>query len=197
MSRAATQRRSSRQPSRRRAKRNRRTMIGLVVAGIIILGLAGLLVVRQLTPAVPGEERIADQGGGLHLDNQTDQHAPYNSNPPTSGFHWGGGTAPWGVLGQPVADELMVHNLEHGGVVFSYRQGLDQATVDRLTTLTGQLQRQNQCIVLVPRPSNKIDAPIVATAWNYLLKLQNFDADMLTRFFQAHVGRGFEPVCRR
>ena len=196
MSRTTTRRGGSRQMQRRRAKRNTSLMAGLLIAGLVLAVIATLLVVRQSASAVPGEERIADQGAG-HIANSTDSHTPYNSNPPTSGVHWGGGTAPWSVLGQPIADEVSVHNLEHGGVIIHYRQGLDQATVDQLTALTGQLQRQNQCILLVPRPADKIDAPIIATAWNYRLKLQRFDAETLTKFFQAHVGRGPEPVCRR
>ena len=195
MSRTAT-RRGGRGVQRRRAKRNTTLIAGLLIGGLVIALIAGLLVVRQSALAVPGEERIADQGAA-HISSPTDSHVPYNSNPATSGAHWGGGTAPWGVQSQPIADEVTTHNLEHGGVIFQYRQGLDQATVDQLTALTGQLQRQNQCILLVPRPADNIDAPIVATAWNYLLKLPSFNAETLTKFFQAHIGRGVEPVCRR
>lgn len=195
-SRTAPQRKGGRQAGRRRTRRNTRTVIGIVVGGIVVVGLVALLIVRQITPAVPGEERIANQGAG-HTANVTDPHTPYNSNPPTSGIHIGGGTAPWGVTGQPLPDEQTVHNLEHGGVIFHYRQGLDQATIDQLTTLARDLQRQNPCILLQPRAADKIGAPIAATAWNYLLELQSFDADALTKFFQAHVGRGPEAVCRR
>lgn len=195
-SRTAAQHRSGRQAGRRRTRRNTRTIIGIVVAGLIVVSLAGLLIARQITSAVPGEQRIANQGAG-HIANVTDPHTPYNSNPPTSGIHIGGGTAPWGVTGQQLPDEQTVHNLEHGGVVIHYRQGLDQATVDQLSTLARDLQRQNPCILLQPRAADKIDAPIAVTAWNYLLVLQRFDADTLTKFFQAHMGRGPEAVCQR
>ena len=195
MSRTAT-RRGGRQVQRRRAKRNTTLIAGLLIGGLALALIVSLVVIRQSTPTVPGEERIADQGVA-HITSPTDSHVAYNSNPATSGAHWGGGTAPWGVQGQPIADEVTTHNLEHGGVIFQFRQGLDQATVDQLTALAGQLQRQNQCILLAPRPAEKIDAPIVATAWNYLLKLPSFNADTLTKFFQAHIGRGAEQVCRR
>lgn len=195
-SRTVPQRKSGRQANRRQKKRNMRTLIGLVVGGLLVLSLAGLLVARLITPAVPGEERIANQGAG-HITNVTDPHTPYNSNPPTSGIHIGGGTAPWGVMGQALPDEQTVHNLEHGGVIFHYRQGLDQVTVDQLTTLAHDLQRQNPCILLQPRAADKIAAPIAVTAWNYLLELQRFDGDTLTKFFQTHVGRGPEAVCQR
>jgi hypothetical protein len=189
-------RRGGRRVQRRRAKRNTSLIAGLLIGGAILALIAGLLVFRQSTPAVPGEEQIANQGAA-HISDANASHVAYNSNPPTSGVHIGGGTAPWGVQGQPVADESSVHNLEHDGVVIHYRQGLEQATVDQLAALTGQHQRRNQCIALVPRPADKLDVPIVITAWNYLLKLQSFEADTLTKFFEAHVGRGPEAVCRR
>jgi hypothetical protein len=195
MSRTAS-RRPGRQVHRQRVKRNRPLTVGLMIGGVILVLMVGLLVVRLSTPAVPGEERIANQGAA-HISDPNASHVPYNSNPPTSGVHVGGSTAPWGVLGQPVADESSVHNLEHGGVIIHYRQGLEQAIVDQLTALTGQLQRRNQCVALIPRPAEKLDVPIAITAWNYLLELQSFEADTLTKFFEAHVGRGPEAVCRR
>ena len=196
MSRTTARRSSGRQIQRKRSKRTSTATVILVVGGLIVLLVGGLLLMRQSAITVPGEEQIANQGAA-HIANPTDPHVPYNSNPPTSGVHWGGGTAPWGVLGQPIADEITTHNMEHGGVIIHYRQDLDQATVDQLTTLARQLQARNQCIVMLPRPTDKLDVPIAMTAWTYLLKLQRFDADTITKFFQAHVGRGPEAICRR
>ncbi|MBD2449999.1 DUF3105 domain-containing protein [Nostoc sp. FACHB-152] len=42
-----------------------------------------------------------------------------NSNPPTSGPHYPYPAA-WGIYVYPPADEFLVHNLEHGGVIISY-----------------------------------------------------------------------------
>ena len=171
-------------------------VIGLIVAAAVaVLALAGLWLSGALGGAAPGE-KIEDMGAGLHLQQVNDPlPKPYNSYPPTSGYHYGGGTAPWGVLTQPFPDALTVHNLEHGGVVIHYRQGTDQATIEKLTALTRQLQQQNPCIVLQPRPADQLDVPIAVTAWTYLLKLNGLDEAAITRFFRAHVGRGPEPVC--
>jgi len=196
VSRTTTRRNSGRQIKHKHAKRSSFAIVGLVVGALLVLSVAGLLLARQRTPSVPGEERIADQGSGLHIPDQTDSHPSYNSNPPTSGYHWGAGLAPWGIQPQPIADEVTTHNLEHGGIVIHYRQDLDRVTVDQLTTLAQQLQQRNPCLILLPRPAGKLDAPIAATAWNYLLKLQAFDAITITKFFQAHVGHGAEPACR-
>ena len=74
------------------------------------------------------------------------------------------------------------------------RQDLDQATVDQLTTLTRQLQQQSPCVLLIPRPADKLDKPIAVTAWTWLLKLDSFDANAITSFFRQHVNQGPEQV---
>ena len=95
---------------------------------------------------------------------------------------------------QPLADEITIHNLEHGGVIIHYRQDLDQATVDKLTALTRQLQQQSPCVLMLPRPTEKLDKPIAVTAWTWLLKLDTFDATTITNFFRKHVNQGPEQV---
>ncbi|HWQ12006.1 MAG TPA: DUF3105 domain-containing protein [Roseiflexaceae bacterium] len=191
--------RSSRRPSRSRGparrKSNTSTYIGIAVVAAVLLAAIGFALARTAGPNVG--ERVPDQGQGLHLQNPDDTPpVAWNSNPPTSGYHWGGGTAPWGIHSEPIQDTLTVHNIEHGGVIIHYRQGLDQASVDRLTEIARGLLRQNPCVVMVPRPADQIDAPVVLTAWNYLLRLQSVDEAAIRAFFNAHIGRGPEAACR-
>lgn len=196
MSQTSVRRGGGREVRRKQTRSNTPLIIGAVVLGVIILVAAGFSLTRNA--GTVAAEHVPDMGlQNPHIQNATDPHPPYNSNPPTSGYHWGGGTAPWGVLTQPVADEYTVHNLEHGGVVIHYRQNLDSATVDQLTTLTRELQQKNPCIILVPRPVDKLDVPIALTSWTYLLKLQSFDANSIRAFFSSHVGNdGPEKICR-
>jgi hypothetical protein len=48
---------------------------------------------------------------------------------------------------------------------------------------------------MVPRPDDKMEAPIVMTAWNYLLPLQTVDKASMTQFFADRVGKGPEKNC--
>ena len=186
-------RRSGRRSATRR-KSNTGIYIGGALVAAVIIAAIGLALAR--TSGSSAGEKIPDQGPGLHLQNADDPlPVAWNSNPPTSGYHWGGGTAPWGIFTEPISDTLTVHNLEHGGVVIHYRKDLDQATVGQLADLARELQRQNPCLVMLPRPVDKSDAPIMLTAWNYLLRLQSFDAEAIRGFFNAHIGRGPEAVC--
>jgi Protein of unknown function (DUF3105) len=187
------QRRTSGRQVRTTKKSNTPMLIGGGVLLLIILAAAGFSLTRNVGPA--SGQFIPDQGPSLHLPTPDDQPpVPYNSNPPTSGYHWGGGVAPWGVQTRPISDTITVHNIEHGGVIIHYRPDLDAATVSQLSDLARDLQRQNPCVILVPRA--QLDVPIALTAWNYLLNLDSYDAGKIQGFYKARVGRGPEAVCR-
>ena len=167
-----------------------------IIVGVVVLAVA--LLAFNATRPVLGE-RFPDSGSGQanHLQSPTQPlPVPWNSNPPTSGWHWGGGTTNPGIKDSMVEDTITLHNLEHGFVIFHYRADLDSATVEKLKALTLQLQQRNPCIVLEPRPADKLDVPIAATAWTYLLKLNSYDENALTTFFRQHVGTNNpEKIC--
>lgn len=177
-------------------------LAGLAVLAALALGGCGSAAPGAGTGATPTAEglvisdrAIVDQGGGLHTRSLMEGHPAYNSNPPTSGWHYGGGWLEPKVYDQPQPDELMVHSLEHGMVVIHYRQDLDQATVAKLATLTGKLQQLSPCALLVPRPVARLDVPIAVTAWARLLELRGYDEQVITEFFKQHVGHGPEEIC--
>jgi Protein of unknown function (DUF3105) len=195
MSRSSARRASGRGIRRQQQpKRNTPLIIGAVAAVVVIMVIAGLALANG--SSIQRGQQIEPQApvGGQHIQNLTDPHPTYTSNPPTAGWHYVTPANP-GVYTQPLPDEQTVHNLEHGFIVIHYRQGLDQATVDQLTQLARELQQQNPCIILEPRAVEKLDTPIAITAWNWLLKLQSYDAASIRAFFKAHVGHGPEAVC--
>jgi hypothetical protein len=195
MSRSSTRRAGGREIRRPKRKSNTPLIIGAVAGVVVLLVIVGLALSRgnaaqigqQIEPQVPQANQ--------HIQNVTDPHPTYTSNPPTSGWHYVTPANP-GVYTQPLADEITVHNLEHGFVVIHYRQDLDAATVTQLTSLARELQQQNPCVILEPRPTDKLEEQVAVTAWNYLLKLPTYDAASIRAFFRAHVGRGPETVCK-
>lgn len=82
--------------------------------GVIAAAITAIVV---FDPDPPGVD-FADLGN-LHIAAADTPHTPYNSSPPSSGPHVGV-VAAWGVHDDPVVEELFVHNLEDGGVVFTY-----------------------------------------------------------------------------
>ncbi len=197
MSQSGARRTSGREIHRKSGKTNTSLIIGIVAGVVIIMVAAGIALSRSGGGTSLNEQQFPNQvpaPTNPHIVNVTDQHPSYNSNPPTSGWHTGGNIGPWGVTTQPIPDEITVHNLEHGGVIIHYRQDLDAATVEQLTTLTRQLQQQSPCVLLIPRAPDKLDTPIAVTAWTWLMKLNSFDATAIGAFFRKHVDQGPEHV---
>ena len=62
----------------------------------------------------------------------------YPSVPPTSGPHDGGGTLPAGIYDSPPPMGLLLHSLEHGGVVVWYDPGAPAAEIARIKDFYGQ-----------------------------------------------------------
>ncbi len=168
-----------------------------------VLRFVGLVVMSLLfgVGCVPQNQnnvrQFPDQGTGtaVHLEQVDSPHPPYNSNPPTSGWHFGGAILTPGRYTQPVPDTITVHSLEHGMVIIHYRADVEPAVIEQLTTLARELQRKNPCVILLPRPTTALDPPIAVTAWTYFLELGAVDVPAIAAFYREHVGRGPEQVC--
>lgn len=166
-------------------KRKKRPPLWLVLAGVAVALIAVFSIYRSVARGSRGDAVAILPSRHVAADTKP----TYNSNPPTSGLHTAQ-PAPWGVTTQLLPDIALVHNLEHGGIVFQYRADLDATQLQQLTSLAGELQRRDRKVVLAPRAEN--DAPITATAWGRILKLQTFNADELRAFFDANINQGPE-----
>jgi len=199
----AEQRRTAREQRReaqRRAaaqRRRQRTFIWSGVGAVIVVGVFALLawsgalgqqaatVMGRRIEAPPGE-RVREVGNP-HIPVGT-KGTGYASNPPTSGEHYES-EAKWDVYAQPVPDELVIHNLEHGGIWISYKDPNDTELAAKLAQVA---RRYSTKVIVTPRPQN--DAPIAVAAWGRLLKLQTFDEQKIVAFINAYRGKvGPEP----
>lgn len=165
---------------RRDARRRRARTVGLValVGGGLVAGVVMLL---QPDPEVPGVERPRALGGG-HVANAT-----YASPTPTSGPH--PAQAPsCGATSSPLDPGLAVHALEHGAVVVYYRAADAASVRDPLEALADEFSSH-----VIVAPHESLDDPIVATAWN---RLQRFDAvgGDVREFIDVYRRRGPERV---
>lgn len=87
-----------------------------VASVVLIIGVAGVVIFKNMTAPLPGV--VYPIQGQDHIA-EGNTHPAYNSNPPTSGWHYGQ-PASWGAHDHELADEQLVHNLEHGGVWIAY-----------------------------------------------------------------------------
>jgi hypothetical protein len=147
---------------------------------------------KATSPAasLPGKE-FPDLGH-LHIKQLGDPHAPYNSDPPTSGSHMPG-IAPWGFYDRPIPREYQVHNLEDGGVLIQYN--CPHSCPDLVSKLENlfrkykkraETEKKYMHLVIAPYPN--MDARIALTAWTRLDKLTDFDEARIDRFVEAYVG---------
>lgn len=88
-----------------------------------------------------------------------DANVTYNSFPPSSGPHYQQ-PAPWGIYEDPVKQTILVHNLEHGGIVVQYGD-VGEDTVKKIQAF---YQDDPDGLVVAPYP--KLGKKIALTAWN-------------------------------
>jgi len=174
---------------RQRALRGKRVksislwLIGVAVTAAAVYGL--VLWSKKDSANKPGIV-IAELGSDHIPDGQ--RVGEYNSNPPTSGPHYAQ-PADWGVYEQPLLDERLVHNLEHGGIWLSYRDADDTALTAQLRDIADDYTLK---VIMTPRPEN--DARIAVAAWGRLLKLESFDREQIEDFIGAFINRGPEQT---
>ena len=177
----------------RRARRNRRrrivriaslSAIGLIAAIFILSLFAGGLVnvfSPSRGPDGPGI-RIEDQGRTHIFVGES--HPPYNSVPATSGWHYDRPDAParWGIYDTPISDEVLVHNLEHGGVGILYDcPGGCTDLVDQLAGIVNGAQK----VIMAPYPD--MDSTIALTTWTFIDQFDTFDRERIEAFIFAHL----------
>lgn len=112
----------------------------------------------------------------------------YNSDPPTSGPHW---PAPVknGVYDNELADEQLIHNLEHGHVWVLYRPDVSDEVKNRLKEI---VEGDNWKVVMAPRAKN--DTAIALVAWGRLLKMDEPDYEKVKDFINTYRNRGPEKT---
>jgi hypothetical protein len=160
-------------------------LVAIIVGAYMLLGGGG-----------GGVAAAAVAPGGAVPTLPSRQHVEgtvqYSTNPPTSGDH-NASAATWGIYPKAPPDERLVHNLEHGGVIISYNPAkVDEATVEKMKTLTRSLRTERVCLILTPRDSIQDDKPIALTSWGYLALLDSYDEASIRAFWRDHVARGPE-----
>lgn len=144
--------------------------------------------------APPNTEGLGEAGQAFENQGQThikigESHPAYNSNPPTSGWHYLV-PADWGVYTKPLVDEQALHNLEHGGIWISYK-GIDDQTKDNLK----KIARANPSSVIVsPRESN--DTAIILASWTRLEKMGSYDEAKILDFISRNKNKSPEPLAK-
>ena len=186
----------------RRARRQRRRRFVRLGAFTAVASIAALFILSLFAPSLPiSIGSSGPDGPGQRLEDQGrthiglgDEHPQYNSVPATSGWHHSQPLAPvpWGISDEFVADEYVVHNLEHGGVGIRYDcpEGCPEL-VEQLTNLTSEFLEDDGKVLLAPYPG--METTIALTAWTFLLQLNDFDEEAIKDFVSAHHSSSNSP----
>jgi Protein of unknown function (DUF3105) len=210
----APKQRSTQRRAEDDAKRRRMVMLGAggVIALVVIVGIGVLLGVgaggpsagdvREKLVAAGCTMRAVDAQPGEHTLAADDTSEDWNTDPPTSGPHFGFdanqnlGTVIWGAYEEPIQLARIVHNLEHGGVYIFYGDRVRDPVIAELRAFYDDHENGT---VLAPYP--KLGNQIALGAWNlnddgsekaYLAKCRNFDEDAFSAFFSAFQFKGPE-----
>ena len=160
---------------------------------ILVLAAAGYFVFNYFSKlvSIPEIGKAFPIEGAAHVATET--KVEYRTNPPSSGAHYAN-PAPWGVYSKPIADETLVHNLEHGGVWISYKPLIPQAAKEKLISLAKSYRSK---VILSPRDAN--DKDIAVVSWGRIYKFDlnadgGFDENAVRNYITKYKNTGPEIV---
>ncbi len=129
---------------------------------------------------------------GSQLISPGESHPPYNSVPPTSGWHYAV-PVDWGIHGGRIPDEVQLRNLASGGVLIQYHPNLlDGEGLQQLQDLVASLREEARYCRLLLAPHEALERPIALTAWNRLDRMDQVQEGRIRHFIDTFIGQGPE-----
>ena len=197
----AKQERRLAEERRRQAQRKAARQGNLVTAGIIAVVAA--VVVALLAPELLGRNEavggsaaeagctdieVHDSEGNNHVEDGT--QVAYEIQPPTSGDHYATPADP-GFYTTPLPPETLVHNLEHGQIVFWYRPDAPESVKDDIERLTEQ---EPIATLAVPYENVPDGFAFSMSAWGASQSCERVSQAVVDEFRERFQGRGPERV---
>ncbi len=151
--------------------------------------LLGKLEGRLGPDGKPG--RPVEIQGAQHVQ-KGEPHPPYNSKPPTSGWHYGE-EAEWGIHAEQIPDEKQVHNLEHGGVLVQYDpEKADEELIEQLEAVVREYGAKYGKLILAPYAG--LNKTVALTAWGRIDEFDGFDRLRIVAFIEEFINKGPEQL---
>ncbi len=162
---------------------------GLGVAGLILIGS---MIWGGIRPRAGEEMSAMENKDHIPLDSDPGQ---YSTNPPTSGPHYAqeldAGFYEANSYRYPAG--YLVHNLEHGYVIFWYNcSALDKTTCADLKGQINSVMNEFNGFKVIAYPWDSIDVPVAMTSWRRMLKLETFDAAQARAFYKTNLNNAPE-----
>lgn len=176
-----------------RAVRERSLLPVVLATALCVLLLAGVLAAPLLSGLLGSDEETASDPApgpmsdtsldevetfGITDRSHTEDPVDYEQSPPAGGSH----RPVWlecGVYDEPVQEEYVVHDLEHGTVWITYDP--DEVDEEGIAALESALPDNG---ILSPYPG--LDSPVVVTVWDTQLRVTGPDDAGLADFIRAY-----------
>jgi hypothetical protein len=196
--------REERRVRSRSRQRRKRAILGFFGLAFAIVFIAALVIPRNVqsnnVQGINSGGHIAldeDDGRG-HIDGGSPYSGTYSVVPATSGPHWAAPTtsvgvpapARWGRYEGILPDEVLVHNLEHGGIGFHY--DCEDECPEIVKALDDIIPRSPSLYIMSPYAG--LPSKIAITAWRHHLYLDEVDEEEIRRFIDEYQNRAPESV---
>ena len=162
--------------------------------GLAVVGVIGLFAWQGIRP-LAGETIPIMAGSDTHIPVDSDPGS-YNSNPPTSGPHYPNPLGPgfYDINPYEYPAGYLVHNMEHGYVIFWYNCDLlDEPACEELKSQIQSTMLSLGGTKMIAYPWPSLDVPFAMTSWGQLAKFDEFDAGKAKAFYNANLNRSPEP----
>ncbi|MCH7756764.1 DUF3105 domain-containing protein [Patescibacteria group bacterium] len=163
---------------------------GIVLVVLVALGYGGFFLVKGEFPQGEDVSQAFKIQGREHIA-VGEEHPPYSSNPPSSGWHYGQTVqAGFYDVGETVPDENVIHNLEHGDIWVAYLPIISEEARGKLREFAAGK------VIITPRETNDFDVALVA--WgrvdSFNLEEGGVQGQRIEDFITRYANRGPERV---
>ena len=177
----------------RQRKQKLRTNLVWGGLGVVALAIISFIIWQGVRPATGEPVQVMVSDPHIPVDSDPGQ---YNSDPPTSGPHYAE-EAQAGFFDNnnyQFPAGYLVHNLEHGYVIFWYN--CDLLDESGCTNLKEQIKTTMDDLggtKLIAYPWPSLDVPLVMTSWGRLQRFETIDSEPAKAFYRANLNRAPEP----
>jgi hypothetical protein len=181
-------------------KRKQRLTTSLIWGslGIGVLAIVSILVWQAFRPST-GEAVSIPPNYGTHIEAGTPP-GPYPSDPPAGGVHYASELDAKFYQEADLAslpeypEGSLVHNLEHGYVIFWYNCALlDEAGCTQLKASIQQVMDGFNGLKLIAFPWKSLEVPVAMTSWGRLQRFETFNPSQARAFVKANSNQAPEP----
>jgi hypothetical protein len=183
---------------REQQKAARKRNLATLLIAVLIIAIIAVLVLKDRESTDVAAQGVDEKQAGCtaieEFEDEGQEHvdvAPeYGTNPPTSGNHLQT-PAQSGFFTEPVDAGNLVHNLEHGQIVFWYDPDAPEETLDLIEAVVEQ-----EPVATIAVPWEDLEGPysFAMSAWGASQSCRQVSQEVVDAFRKRFQGRGPENV---